>query len=242
MSKYILLFSIFLIKCELACAQAQSNVFRQGFRIAIFTNDLVNKKYEDPYFTLNSNNSLCYELGYVLRTNTKFFLETGINSGLNTMVYTVKFNDVSNEFDYWDKIRSYDVFYTKFPVSIGYNAKIRDRPFQFKAGINFAFMKPGSLKTRIFSTNLAGVRTHYFTNEFEINYKEYVYKSASVSLGHYIHVFKRNTLLMELNLTYFPQDIGDYYFEAYPDDPKYVLIRGKLEDNWNFGLNLTYLL
>ncbi len=233
---------VFIFFMKITSAQVQSNVFRQGFRIAIFTNDLVNKKYEDPFFTLNSNNSLCYELGYVLRTNTKLFLETGINSGLNTMVFTSIFNDPANDFYSKDKTRSYDFFYTKFPVSLGYNAKIRDRPFQFKVGINFSFMKPGTLRTGISSINSAGVYTQYFTNKFEINYKEYVYKSASVSLGHYIHVFKRNTLLMELNLTYFPQDIGDYYFEAYPDDPRYVLIRGKLEDNWNFGLNLTYLL
>jgi hypothetical protein len=223
-------------------AQNNISIFKQGLRVAVYTNDLVNNNYKDQYYSLNSNGSLCYELGYVLRTNTKLFLESGINTGLNTIVYTTTFNDLANNFDSKYKIRSFDIFYTKFPISLGYNANLYNLPFQFKAGINFAFMKPGSIRTNIYNTTLAGVRTHYFANEFEINYKEYVYKSASASVGHYINIFKKSTLLMELNLTYFPDAIGDYYFEAYPDDPRYVLIRGKLEDNWNLGINLTYLL
>lgn len=233
---------IFLFLLKFVNAQTQSDFFRHGFRLSIFTNDFVNKNYKDPYFTLNSNSSLCYELGYLIRTNNKFFIESGINTGLNTIVYTVKFNDFSNEFDYWNKIRNYDIFYTKFPIFLGYNEKIFNKSFQFKAGINLAFIKPGSIKTGIYNTNVSGVSTHYFSNQFDINFKENMYKSASLSVGNYINIFKKNTLLMELNLTYFPDDIGDYYFEAYPNDPRNILLKGKLEDNWNFGINITYLL
>ncbi len=239
-AKFLVVIIFFVAKNTFA--QNNISIFKQGLRVAIYTNDLVNKNYKDQYYSLNSNGSLCYEFGYVLRTNTKLFLESGINTGLNTIVYTTTFTDLANDFSSRDKIRSFDVFYTKFPISLGYNVKLYNLPFQFKAGINFAYMKPGSIKTNIYNTTLSGITTHYFANRFDINFEEYVYKSANVSVGHYVNLFKKSALLVELNLTYFPEAIGDYYFEAYPDDPRYVIIRGKLEDNWNLGINLSYLL
>ncbi len=188
MKNNCLFFLLFVLSTISSNAQSHVDFLKHGFRIGIYTHNQINKEYRDNNFSLNSKSSLNYEFGYLIRTNTPLFLEAGIGTGLNTIMYKISFTDVLKDFNYDDKISSYDVFYTKFPISIGYNLRVFNLPFQLKSGISFVFMKSGSIKTSIDNIDNTGVSTRYFSNKFDINPTEKVYKTAHFSLGYYQNI------------------------------------------------------
>lgn len=241
MKKVLIFFIITLLEFNLAYSKSSLTEFEHGLRFRVTPKDQLNLNFKNNDFSLNSNTSLGFEFGYVLKSKGKYYVETGFSYLIDNLKYDLTLRPIIPVAEIESAFPDNYYIYNKIPLSVGARFKISNIPFHLKLGMNFLFMRPTIFKNITTYIDQNNTSTVFYNSEFSFNPNFNFLKSKSISLGTEYIIYKNIRLVSELFLesTNSKNSYGKAYINVYPNDARNFIHTSEIITKLNMGLDLT---